>query len=891
MIRWLQGLFRASAVDKKLDAELRFHLEQQTEEYIARGINPREAHRRAQIEMGGGIEQVRQRCRERRWENHLQSILRDIRFAVRRLLKEPRFSLAAILALGLGIGSTTLVFCLVSNLLLQPFPYRSFKGSTVFRIHDMSEAGNEDRGLFSIPEFLAFRQQNQVFDDVVGYNNAVNVSYDDGSGTREIFGAHGSESHAGAGGAYVTTNTFNYYGISPLLGRGIGEEDANPGAPPVFVMNYRLWQEMFRGDLKILGKSFLLNGEPRTLVGIMPAQFQIYGAGVWLPIVPGPSPPEITEGVHVIGRLKPGIGLKAAAADLTRIARGLAKVYPSKYPARFAVTTQTLADSLVQNFKITLYALLAAVLMLLLIACTNVANLLLARATTRQGEFALRASLGASRSRLIRQLLVEAFVLASAGCILGCLLAYGSLQSLAALIPAHRIPDGVVFHLNPAVLIFAVAISMMTTLACGLVPALQVAGRNLQARLSGSGKASEAGRGLGGLRSSLVVAQVAISIVLLTCAGLMMRSFFAVAHVDLGFRPYSVLYLRLDLPQGRYKEAEPRRVLLRKIIDRVKTLPGVIAAAETGSLPPDDRKWSDITIPGKIHSQEWDANTTLCSEGYFQTLGLRLLRGRFFSGDEVESARHVAVINQTLARRFFGNDDPIGQRIKFNVFDKLPDGAHDAYFEIVGVVADYRNAGIRNPPAPEALMPYTISPLLVPNIFARTTSNPSLLLKSVDRAVWAVDPAVGIDMSGSLGSLLDEYEYQEPRFELAILGAFAGIGLLLAVIGIYSVIAYTVALRTHEIGVRTALGAQPDAIVRMVLKRGLGMITAGILIGVLVSLAVTRLLASQIWGVAVTDPWTFAWVAACVLATGLAACSLPARRAARIDPLITLRYE
>jgi putative ABC transport system permease protein len=323
----------------------------------------------------------------------------------------------------------------------------------------------------------------------------------------------------------------------------------------------------------------------------------------------------------------------------------------------------------------------------------------------------------------------------------------------------------------------------------------------------------------------------------------------------------------------------------------VETLPGVIAAAESGSLPPDDRKWSDITIPGKIHSQEWDANTTLCSEGYFQTLGLRLLRGRFFSRDEVESARDVAVVNQTLARRFFGNDDPIGHRIKFNVFDKLPDGPHDAYFEIVGVVADYRNAGIRNPPEPEALMPYTISPLLVPNIFARTTLNPSLLLKSVDQAVWEVDPAVGIEMSGSLGSLLDEYEYQQPRFEFTILGAFAGIGLLLAVIGIYSVMAYTVALRTHEIGVRTALGAQPNAIVRMVLKRGLGMITAGIFIGVLVSLAFTRLLASQIWGVSVTDPWTFAWVAVWVLATGLAACSLPARRAARIDPLITLRYE
>ena len=370
-----------------------------------------------------------------------------------------------------------------------------------------------------------------------------------------------------------------------------------------------------------------------------------------------------------------------------------------------------------------------------------------------------------------------------------------------------------------------------------------------------------------------------------------MRSFFALDHVDLGFRPYSVLYARLNLPKGRYETAEPRRILLRKIIDRVRTLPGVIAAAETWSLPPEDRKWSDVTIPGKTHSQEWDANTNLCSQDYFQTLGLRLLRGRLLSEGDVESARHVVVINQTLARRFFGNDDPIGHSIKFNQFDNLPDTPHDAYFEIIGIVADYRNAGLKRQPVPEALMPYTISPRGVPNILARTALKPNLLLKSVYQSVWAVDPEVGIGMSGSLGNLLDEYEYEEPLFEVAVLGAFAGMGLLLVIVGVYSVMAYTVALRTHEIGVRAALGAQPGVIVWMVLKRALGMIMAGILIGVFGSLGVTHLLASQLWGVSVTDPWTFASVVVCVLVVGLAACSMPARRAAQVDPLITLRYE
>ena len=892
MRRWIQQLFQRGIAEKQLDSELRFHLEQQVAEFIARGMTAQEAYRRVQVELGG-IEQLRQKCRERRWENHVEGFLRDVRYAMRRLRKEPRFSLSAILALGLGIGSTTVVFSVVYNLLFRPFAYRDFQRSIVFQIHDLSKADDRPAG-FSMPEFIAFRQQNRVFEDVVGYNNTVNVAYNDGSGTREIFGTRGSESHAGAGGAYVTTNTFDYYGVSPLMGRGIVQEDGRPGASPVFVMNYRLWQEVFHGDPKIIGRTFLLNGEPRTLVGIMPPRFQIYGAGVWLPLgldLSSSKTVRAIEGLHAIGRLKPGVSLEAAAADLTGIARGLSKIYPDQYPARFTVTTETLVDSLVRRFRSTLYALLAAVLMLLLIACTNVATLQLARAATRQGEIALRASLGASRSRLIRQLLVEAFVLAAAGCLLGCFLAYGSLKWLAALIPPHMIPDGVVIQLSPAVLAFAAAVSIATTLLCGLAPSLYAVGRNLQARLTGFGKGADTPLRLGGLRTVLVIAEIGLSIVLLTGASLMMRSFFALTHVDLGFQPYSVLYVRLGLPKGQYDAAGPRNSLLRRILQQVATLPGVRATAETWSLPPDDRKWSGVTIPGKIHSREWDANTNLCSEGYFQTLGLPLLRGRLFSEGDVESARHVAVINQTLARRFFGKENPLGQTIKFNEFDNLPSTPHNAYFEIIGVVGGYRNAGLRNQPVPEALLPYTISPLLVPNILARTTLNPSLLLKSVDQAVWDVDPQVGIDMSGSLGSLLDEYEYEEPHFEFATLGMFAGIGLLLALVGTYGVMAYLVTLRTREIGVRMALGAQPGAILQMVLKKGFVMVTAGILVGVLTSLGLTRLLASQLWGVSSTDPWTFVLVAICVLTIGLLACFLPARRAAQVDPLITLRYE
>jgi putative ABC transport system permease protein len=886
MVRWIRRLLFSRILKEQLDDELRFHVA----DYIAQGMTPEDAYRRAHISMGG-LEQVRQKCRDQRWENHLEDIFRDIRVALRRLVKEPRFSLMAILGLGLGIGSTTLVFSLVYGLLFRPLTYRSFDRSIVFQIHDMSDSDNGGRGLFTISELLAFQQQNHVFEDMIGYNNAINVSYDDGKGTREIFGTTGAGSHAGSGGAYVTSNTFDYYGVPPLLGRGIMKADGAPGASPVFVMNYRVWQEMFNGHPAVLDKSFLLNGEATTLVGIMPPQFQLYGAGVWLPIELKSSSPQSAEALNIVGRLKPGVSLKAGAADLTVIASGLSKLYPARYPARFTVVTETFVDSLLHRFKTTLYALSAAVFMLLLIVCTNVASLLLARATTRQGEVALRASLGASRSRLINQFLVEAFVLASAGCILGCLLALGGLKWLVLLIPAHRIPDGVTFGLNLPVLVFAVAVSLVTTLVCGLVPALPTLGRNLRARPMNFSRASDVGGHRGGLRNILVVAQVAVSIVLLISAGLMMRSFLALTHVDLGFRPDSVLYVRLDLPKGRYEKTGPRQVLLKQIIDRVKTLPGVTAAAETWSLPPEDRKRSEVTVPGRTHSQEWEANMNLCSEDYSGTLGLPLLKGRLFSQDDVESARHVAVINQALARQFFGDDDPIGKRIKFNQFDQLPDTPHDAYFEIIGIVADYRNAGLKNKPVPEALLPHTISPLGVPNILVRTAQRPALLLKSVYQAVWTADPAVSIDMSGFLGDILNEYEYEEPRFEFALLGAFAGIGLLLVIVGIYSVMAYMVALRTHEIGVRTALGAQPAALIKMVLKKGLALITVGALIGLLVSLGLTRFLSSQIWGISATDPWTFAGVVACILIVGLLACSLPARRAAQIDPLIALHYE
>jgi putative ABC transport system permease protein len=821
--------------------------------------------------------------------NLLEGFYRDFRFALRSFARDGRFVFLAIFSWALGIGSATLVFSVVYSVLFHPLPYRDFNRLVVFQIHDLEKADEGGRVLYSIPEFLAFREQNHVFEDLVAYNNDVNISYNDGKGARDILGTSGAQSHAGSGGAYVTTNTFQFYGMAPLLGRGITATDGDSDSAPVFVMNYRLWRNMFNGDPNVLGKTFILNGEPRVLVGIMPLRFQAYGASIWLPLSLKSGTGVSAMGLKIIGRLQSGMAVESASADLTVVARQLSELHPNQYPARFAVVVETLANSLVARFKVTLDALVAAVSMLLLIACTNVANLLLARATTRQREIAVRASVGATRAALLRQLGVETFVLATAGCALGCFVAYTSLKWILIIIPSHRLPDEVAVKLDPVVLVFALVASAAIAVVCGLAPGFPSVSGDLQARLAGRGTAS--GFRHGKLRDALVIGEVALSLVLLIGAGLMMRSVFALAHINLGFDPGQVLFIRLDLPKDQYQTVAQRKILFQKIIDNVKALPGVIATAETWSLPPLDFKTTEVTVPGEVHSEPWNANLELCGEDYFNALGLKLLRGRAFSTAEVDLGQHVAVVNETLTRNYFANENPIGRKIKLSVLDRLPDAPHDGYFEIVGVVTDFKNTGLQNPVAPEAFLPNTISGFGIPTILVRTAAKPEPLLKSTYEAIWAAAPTIGINMSGSLHGILNEYVIEEPRFELVTFEVFAGVGLLLVLIGTFSVIAYNVSLHTHDIGVRMALGARQSDVIHLFLKRGLRLIGVGILAGVLASLGLTRFLISQLGSVSPTDPWAFAAAVACIVAVGLLACYLPARQASRVDPLTTLRYE
>jgi putative ABC transport system permease protein len=881
-MNWLRRLLHKSRAERELDKELGFHLERQIADNLAGGLSPEQARRRAQQEFGG-IERVKEEVRDTRWETHLDNLVRDFRYALRGLRKDRRFSLAAIFALALGIGASTIVFSVVYNVFFRALPYKDYNRSVVFEMRNLENVGGwKGRNYFFPDEVRAFREQNHVLEDLIAFSG-VRVRYEDGKFSRYW-----------PFGAVVTANAFDYLGVAPLWGRGIVPQDGNPGAAPVFVMNYRFWQSEFGGDPKILGRSFAFYGKPTTLVGIMPAHFNAFNASYWLPVSAERDGKSLGGGGTVMGRLKPGVSVAAAAADLDAIAHHGRMANPDgTIPGRFAIVSRTLLDSLIGGFKKTLYALLAAVFLLLLIACANVANLLLARATVREREIAVRAALGASRSRLIRQLLMESFVLAATACAIGCLLAYFGVKTITVLIPAGTLPDESVIRMNAPVLFLSLSVTILTTLVSGLAPALHVMRGCLPHTAVG-------GKGVGGsfrdgkLRSSLVVGEVALSIVLLIGAGLLMRSFFMLTRVDLGFDPRNIFSFRID--PTTYAPFPDRIVrqnaLTRRILERLRTLPGVISVAESVQDPPMGADWSDTIIPGRPHAERWETRYEICSEGYFQTLGIPLLRGQIFSEDDVNAARHVMVVNQAFARQYFPNEDPIGRKVKLEILDRpFLDGPHDTYFEIVGMVADFKTRGLTSwENFPEAFIPYSVQAFSWRTFLVKTAADPNSFLKTIDREVRALDPGVSIVASGGLERSLQEF-YRGPEFALVLFASFASVGLALVVVGIFSVMAYTVSLATHEIGVRMALGAQRMNILQHVLLNGFRLVAAGILLGLLASYALTHFLASQISGVSATDPWTFAAVVALVLSTGVAACLLPARRAASVDPLVALRYQ
>ena len=885
----LGALFRRSKPVDDLAEEIRLHLEMEEQENLESGMAPKEAHYAA-LRRFGNVTLAQERSREMWGWNSFETLWQDLRYGLRQLQRSPGFTVVAVLTLALGIGASTAIFSVIDNVLLAPFPYDARR--MVFpRIHDTARAQDDGRQGYTPNELLEFAGQNHVFDSVIAALDDP-VLYKHGEGVEFLYGAD------------VTPGTFEFYGMPALYGRVVQPADYQPGAPPVFVMRYKTWRARFNGDPGVLNKTFVLNGTARTLVGIMPPRFGWYDADLWIPEKPHAGVSTGFGGLparwFLVGRLKPGVSRTQAAADLTVIAQHLAKINPQDYPEHFQVFVKGLGDSVVGRFQSTLYTVLAAVGLLLLIACANVANLLLARATSREKEFALRAALGAGRARLVRLLLVESLILAIGGAALGIPMAWGGLKLIVATMPPDLIPAESVIELNAPVMAFTLTLAVLTALIFGLAPALQAARRDLNDPLRDSGKGVIGGFRTGRMRDTVVVMEVAVSLVLLVGAGLLMRSFVALREVHLGIQADHVFETALLLPPERYKTAAQVSRFFQPLLARVKALPGVVDATASSDLPPYGGVDSTVEIPGKPHEEPWHAQVQNVSEGYFRVLRIPFKRGRAFSEAEVNDARKVAVVNETFVSRYLRGEDPIGRRVKLARLESLADPVREPWFEIVGVVADvtnqgapvYGGGGLQAPVEPQVWAPYTVTGSGERVLLVRSQQTPMALTNDVRKAVWATDAGVALAYPGALEDAISQQLYAGPRFASLLMIIFGCVGLILVTVGVYSVLAYATARKTHEIGIRMALGAEPADVIRSVIGAGLRLVAAGVAMGLIVSLSLGRAVEAVLWrGVKPYDPATLAGTALLLVGAGALACWIPARRAARVDPMVALRYE
>jgi putative ABC transport system permease protein len=804
----------------------------------------------------------------------MQTLWQDLRYGARMLLQKPGFTLIAVITLALGIGANAAIFSVVNGVLLRPLPFKDPDRLMLIRETKLPQFPE-----FSVSpgNFLDWRKQNTVFERLVAFNG---VSFN-------MIGAGDPEQIRGM---KVTDGFFAMLGAQPLLGRDFLPEEDQPGRDNVVILNYGLWQRRFGGDPKILNQTLTLSGQSYTVIGVMPATFRFGGPDLdlWKPMAFTAQEAQIHGGhwLGAIGRLKPGATENHARAEMITIAGRLAAQYPDANTG-WSVKLMPLLEYTVRSVKPALIVLLCAVAFVLLIACANVANLLLARAAGRQKEIAIRTAVGAGRARIIRQLLTESGLLALLGGAAGLALAKWGMDLLLKLAP-QGLPRMNDVSLDGRALAFTAVVTLLTGVIFGLVPALQSSKPNLNETMNDTGRGSTEGRQRQLVRSALVVLEVASALVLLVGAGLFIKSFWRLQQVDPGFNPDNTLTLTVSLPRTKYPEDTQRIAFFQQLLENVGALPGVQAAGATNPLPLTGDTVLAFVVQGRPALPPGAGQSTnfyAASADYFKALGIPLRRGRLFTERDVRDSPHVAVINETMARKIFPDEDPIGKRITFDGGGKNPD-----WYEIVGIVGDVKQYGLDQATPMQTYEPYTQQTYSSMTLVARTAGDPAKLTAAIRNAVLQLDKEQPIANIRTLDEILSTSVAQQ-RFSTLLLGIFAAVAMLLAAVGIYGVLSYAVTQRTHEIGIRVALGAARSDVLRLVVGAGMRLTLLGVGAGLAAAFALTRLMSTLLFDVSATDPMTFGLIALLIVTVALLACWVPARRATKVDPMVALRIE
>jgi putative ABC transport system permease protein len=874
----LRGLLGHRSRTEELDEEIRSHLDLETEENRAAG-SPLDEARYAARRRFGNVALAKEESRDMWVYRFAEILLQDVRCGLRMLAKTPAFTFVAILTLALGIGATTSIFSVVNTVLLRRLPFAD--PDRLVRIFSDAPAKGTEKYFVNEGDLTDWRAENRSFEQIAGYWPAeFNLTADGGPPER-------------VRAATASANLFPTLGVSPILGRGFTMEEDTQGGPAAVLLSYGIWKRRFGGNGEILGKQIRLQDAPYTVVGVLPAGMRLLeGTEVWIPqpIRSGVRGPRYLD---ALGKLKVGVTLEQAKADLQGISRELEGKFPSANQG-WSVTLVSMRDQLFGETRTALFVLLGATGLMLLIACVNLANLLLARTESRQKEFAVRVALGASVLRLARQLLVEGLTLSLFGGGVGLLVAYGTVAVLPKFGPQNilRLDE---ISVDGRVLLFTLVTALLTAMLFGLAPLLHVFKARLDLHSSGSARVSA---GLSSRRVSglLVVCEVALAVVLVSGAGLLLQSFSKLLRVDPGFQTENVILADVGLPYAQYGDAHKVANFYARLAERLAAEPGVRAVGATTSLPlrkdADYRLRFDIPDrPKPENPEEQSAYYRMVTPGYFRAMGMALLAGREFADTDEAQSAGVAVINETLARQYWPGESPLGKRIGIykGQFGPLGFTLFDSP-RIVGVIADVRQAGLQAKPEPSIYLPHRQAPFLGMTLVVRANMNPAGLAAAIRADVESFDRSLPISHVATLEQTLSTAVAQ-PRFRTLLLSLFAALALLLASIGIYGVMAYSVAQRTNEIGIRMALGARPGQVLQLVLSQGMRMAVAGAAGGILFALLLGRFVSGLLFGVSARDPWTFAGVTLLLTIVALAACAIPAWRAMRVDPMTALRHE